>query len=141
MTKKIIFCLFLFFLMLGCSTDESEFNQNGSTDYYYETGNKFIFSGHQKIKSGDFVGATADFTKAIEELPDYAYAYGFRSWSKREAKDLQGALADINKALELKNDAHDFYMWRYEIYKAMGGNDNQMNADFEKAKELRENLE
>ncbi|MDD5021821.1 MAG: hypothetical protein PHR82_06820 [Endomicrobiaceae bacterium] len=136
MAKKLIFCLFLFFFMFGCSTDENNMDLNEGTDYYYETGNKFILSGHQKIKAGDFAGATEDFTKAIEELPEYAYAYGFRAFAKQQAGDLPGALIDINKAIEMKDSIGEFYIWRAGIYKDMG-DDNSMNINFEKAAELK----
>lgn len=116
--------LFLSFFLIGCGVEkeknEAEQVDGLSTDYYYEANNKFVDSGHMKMKEANYKGAVEEFTKAIEELPDYAYAYGFRAWAKLEAGDLDGALVDVNKAIELKNDAHDFYMWRARIYRAMG---------------------
>lgn len=135
MKKNLIMLVLLSFFLIGCGTEkeknEAEQFDGLATDYYYEANNKFIDSGHVKMKEGNYQGAVEDFTKAIEELPGYAYAYGFRAWAKLETEDLEGALIDINKALELKDDAHDFYIWRAQIYRAMG--DSQA-ADIDNSK-------
>lgn len=138
MYKKIACCLILFFSMFGCGnieTEEDEYAVN-NTDYYYETGNQFIFDGHQKIKAGDYLGAVKDFTRAMDELPGYAYLYGFRAWAKQKSKNYEGALADINKAIEMQSDIADFYKWRAEIYRDIG-EDDLMKEDFKKERELK----
>ncbi len=62
-----------------------EYLDNGSAKYYQE----------------DYIGAIADFTKAIELDPNYAMAYNNRGAAKDELKDYIGAIEDCNKAIEL----------------------------------------
>lgn len=140
MKKSLIMSVFLLFFLIGCGAEippgDEEKIHTDNTDYYYETNNKFIDDGHVQMKNGNYKEAVEYFTKAIEELPDYAYAYGFRGWAKFETGDLEGALIDVNKALELKNDVHDFYMWRARIYRAMGDSESA-DVDSSKAEELK----
>ena len=67
-------------------------------------------SGLEKAKRGDLQGAIADWTKAIEMYPQYAYAYYNRGRARRELGDLQNAIADYTKAVEINpNYAWAFY--------------------------------
>lgn len=61
----------------------------------------YYSSGQRKHNAGDFEGAIADFTKAIEEKPDYGEAYGFRGLSRLKSGDKAGACADWKKAEDL----------------------------------------
>ena len=66
--------------------------------------------GLEKAKRGDLQGAIADWTKAIEMYPQYAYAYYNRGRARRELGDLQKAIADYTKAVEINpNYAWAFY--------------------------------
>ena len=58
-------------------------------------------SGVDKYKQGDYQGAIADYTKAIEINPQDVGAYTNRGIAKNGLKDYQGAIADYNKALEI----------------------------------------
>ena len=51
--------------------------------------------------NGDFDGAIADYTRAIEIDPTYAAAYSNRGNAKQAKGDLDGAIADCNRAIEL----------------------------------------
>src|SRR5215470_4024011 len=51
--------------------------------------------------NGDFDGAIADYTRAIELDPKYAAAYSDRGNAKQAKGDLDGAIADCNRAIEL----------------------------------------
>ena len=56
---------------------------------------------------GDYVGAIADSTTAIElGHPEIYLAYYHRGFARRRTKDLSGAISDFTKALELK-PTHD----------------------------------
>ena len=58
-------------------------------------------SGIEKYEQGDYQGAIANFTKAIEiNSQDADYYYG-RGDSKFELKDFQGAVIDYTKAIEI----------------------------------------
>ncbi len=70
----------------------------GCSDF---AGNIAWRSAEQKFEKGDFKGAIADYTKAIEINPQYADAYNNRGAAKYSLKDTQGAIADYNKAIEI----------------------------------------
>jgi len=50
---------------------------------------------------GDFDGAIATSTRAIELDPKYSTAYTNRGLAKKNKGDLDGAIADCNRAIEL----------------------------------------
>ena len=58
-------------------------------------------SGVDKYEQGDYQGAIADYSKAIEINPEYAYAFLNRGNSKNKLGDHQGAIADYTKAIEI----------------------------------------
>jgi tetratricopeptide (TPR) repeat protein len=70
----------------------------------------YYLRGQLKQKTdGDFKGAIADYTKAIELKPDYAEAYFSRGYARKSQGDLGGAMGDYTKAIELKPD----FAWAY----------------------------
>jgi len=62
---------------------------------------KFLNTGEKKFESGDFPGAIADFTKAIEVNPQYQFAYYNRGNAEMYIMNYTNAIADYNKAIEL----------------------------------------
>ncbi len=83
--------------------------------------------------------AIADFERALELDPNYAWAYGSRGWAYYWFKDYQRAFADFNRSLELDpNDAFAYYRrgWAYDALK----NYQQAIADFNHAVELDPNF-
>ena len=61
-------------------------------------------SGVDKYKQGDYQGAIADFTKALEINPQYTNAYANRGVSKYFLGDLKGACDDWRKAADLGDE-------------------------------------
>ena len=59
------------------------------------------FNSGLKKESGDLQGAIADWSKAIEMYPQYAYAYYNRGLARRESGDLKKAIADYTKAIKI----------------------------------------
>jgi tetratricopeptide (TPR) repeat protein len=57
--------------------------------------------GLAKRKNGDYDGAIADFTKAIELDPGYAEAYYERGEAKRANLDYEDAIDDYTRAIEV----------------------------------------
>ena len=53
---------------------------------------------------GDYQGAIADFTKAIELDPQYTSAYLNRGIARELVNDLTGACSDWRKAVNLGNE-------------------------------------
>ena len=58
-------------------------------------------SGLEKYEQGDYLGAIADYSKAIEINPQDANAYSNRGVSKSDLKDYQGAISDYGKAIQI----------------------------------------
>ena len=58
--------------------------------------------GNVKFKQADYVGAIADYEKAIQLKNNYAEAYNNRGLAKHELGEHTAALADFDKAIQLK---------------------------------------
>ena len=54
-----------------------------------------------KRAKGDYDGAIADCTKAVELKPDYAGAYNNRGWSEFLKNDYDNAIRDATHAIQL----------------------------------------
>ena len=66
-----------------------------------------------KEKKGDYSGAIADYTKAIEINPTYYVdPYINRAGAKYELNDYSGAIDDLNRAIELSPKNKDAYFNR-----------------------------
>jgi tetratricopeptide (TPR) repeat protein len=80
--------------------------------------------GAAKKAKGDDAGALADFDKAVELDPDYAWAFAQRGHLKRLKGDLQGAIDDLMFAVKLDHD----YAWAHahlaEAFRLEGDHDN-----------------
>ena len=65
------------------------------------TAKEYFYSAYEKSTKGDYYGAIADYSKAIE-LDNYDYfAYCWRGNSKYNLKDYYGAIEDYTKTIEL----------------------------------------
>src|SRR6516225_8427500 len=85
--------------------------------------------------NGDFDGAIADYTRAIEIDPTYAAAYSNRGNAKQAKGDLDGAIADCNRAIEL--DPKDPMARKYRgVAKKEKGDLDGAIADYNRAIEL-----
>ncbi len=72
-----------------------------------QTAEEYFNKGFSKYNLKDYSGAIADFNKAIQLKPDYAFAYYSRGYSKHYLKDKIGACTDWSKAGELgSSDAY-----------------------------------
>ena len=67
-----------------------------------QTADEYFYRAYSKDNLKDYKGAVADYTKAIEINPNYAYAYYNRGIAKDELKDYKGAIADYTKAIEIR---------------------------------------
>ena len=96
----------------------------------------FYNSGLSKQRNGDFAGAIADFTKAIEIKHDYERAYRARGPLNEAKGDLDGAMADYTKAIEISPDNVSALNSRALLKRRKGDLSGAM-ADFNKAIELK----
>ena len=80
--------------------------------------------------SGDIDAAIADFTAAIEEVPDGAYAYYKRGCCYEMKGDRKKALENYNLGLEMTEDYPYLYLMRGELL-LLEGNKTEADADFE----------
>ena len=80
----------------------SQEKQSVSADTYFLWGNA-------KYKLGNYVGAIADYTKAIRLKPNYATAYNNRGLAKFRLERYIAAVVDFDIAIRLKPDYVDAY--------------------------------
>ena len=70
---------------------------------------QYFNQGVEKYKAGNYRGAIAAWSKAIEINPRDADAYYNRGIAKRKLNDYQGAIVDYNKAIEINpQDAYAY---------------------------------
>jgi len=84
----------------------------GNDYFYYNRGIK-------KYDRGDYYGAIADYTKAIEINSRDADAFFNRGLAKEDLKDYYGAIADYTKAIEISPKA-DAYLNRSLLKEKIG---------------------
>src|SRR5688572_4179156 len=65
--------------------------------------------GNARTDKGDWDGAIADHTRAIELNSKYAEAYYGRGYARREKGELSGAIADYSKVIELSPKSPNGY--------------------------------
>ena len=71
---------------------------------------QYLNRARNRYNSGDYYGAIADYTKAIELAPNNEIGYSIRGVAKFHLEDYYGAIADYTKAIELDpNDAEIYY--------------------------------
>jgi tetratricopeptide (TPR) repeat protein len=91
--------------------------------------------GVAKRRKGDYDGAIADCSKAIELDPKYAFAYNSRGAAKDHKGDYDGAIADFSKAIEFDPKYANAYNNRGDAEDHKGDYDGAI-ADYGKAIEL-----
>ena len=69
----------------------------------------YFLWGNAKYKLGNYVGAIADYTKAIRLKPNYATAYNNRGLAKFRLERYIAAVVDFDIAIRLKPDDADAY--------------------------------
>ena len=89
-------------------------------------------AGNPKEKNEKHQQAIKSFTEAINLMPQFAEAYGTRSFISRIEGDFDNAVADATKAIELNPRSAVAYTQRGSIYRAKGEL-NKAIDDFTKA--------
>lgn len=84
--------------------------------------NDLLQQGGEKYKKGDYQGAIADYTKALQLNPKSAQAYNYRGNARLNLRDKQGAIDDYNQAIKLAPKSADAYNNRGDGRSALGDN-------------------
>jgi tetratricopeptide (TPR) repeat protein len=92
--------------------------------------------GVELNKKGDFKGAIALYTKALEQKKDSADLYFVRGRAYTQDEQYEKGLADLTKAVTLKPEYAEAYNHRGAIYVGLGKKDLAI-ADFKKSCELK----
>ncbi|HPI19634.1 MAG TPA: tetratricopeptide repeat protein, partial [Candidatus Kapabacteria bacterium] len=118
--KSIIFILFLL----------SFFNQ--------EEVDKIFHEGVIKLTTKDYKGAIENFTKVLEQNPNYYRAFEMRSLSKSNLGDFKAAISDMDTLIARYPDESGHYETR-AYYKRNSGDFTGAIEDYTKAIELYKN--
>ena len=99
-------------------------------------GGYYLTRAGAKGKSHDYIGAIADYTAAIERMPeDKDSIYIFRADMKEKNGDFDGAIADYTQAIEISPKDADTYR-RRGLAKQKKGDAQGAAADLARAKQL-----
>ena len=91
---------------------------------------EYVRRGDYYRLTGDLDSAIADFSAAIEDVPDEAFAYYKRGWCFEMKGDRKKAMDDYNLGLEMTEDYPYLYLMRGELL-LLEGNKAEAEADFE----------
>ena len=101
-----------------------------------ELARTYIYRGAARSwKKGDFDGAIADYTRAIELDSECAEAYNYRGFAHLNNGDIDKAIADYTEAIDIDQELTEAYKDRATAYLANSDFDNAIN-DYTKAVQL-----
>lgn len=80
----------------------------------------FYVRGLSRFDKGDFSGAIADFTQAIQNQANYSEAFFYRGLAYFEQNKFAESMADYNRAIEINPGYVDAYYNRALVRAAMG---------------------
>lgn len=122
--KKLLMLLLSALTMISCST---------------LTADEYKNRGKEKLQLEDFIGAIADYNKAIEIDPQDANAYYNRGVAKICLGDYSGAITDCNTTIEIDPKFGDAYLTRGSAKIQLGQKDSGC-LDYSKSCKLNDGL-
>ena len=122
-------------IVTGAVITSAGFMLAASEKAYAENAEFYYKRAINKAEEGDFYGAIADYSKAIEINPRYSKAYNNRGNAKRSLKDYDGAIADYSKTIEINPNNGSAYKNR-GIAKELIGDLKGACADWRRASAL-----
>ena len=90
-----------------------------------------VTRGDIYLKAGRLDEAIGDYTAAIEDIPNGAYAYYKRGWCHEMMGNREKAMEDYNTGLEMTKDYPYLYLMRGELL-LLEGKKTEADADFER---------
>ncbi len=105
------------------------------TKGYCQSADEYLHNGNEKSRANNYLGAIADYNKAIEANPNCYEAYNNRGFQKYKLKDDTGAMADFNKAIEINPGFSMAYLNRGKSNSRQGNYEGAV-ADYTKAIEI-----
>lgn len=101
-----------------------------------QTASTYVTSGLEKYRLGDYDGAIADYSKALDLNSSYIGAYNNRGLAKSKQGNFDGAIADYSQAIKMKPTFTDAYFNRGAA-EFLQGNFDAAIADFTKTISLK----
>ena len=86
----------------------------------------YMYRGIAKIQLGDFEGAEADGTEAINRNPFLPEAYYARGFSRMRTGNYKGASDDFSKAIEFSPTSQHLILSRIDAYERMDKHDEAL---------------
>jgi tetratricopeptide (TPR) repeat protein len=93
----------------------------------------FYVEGNGKYEKGDYRGAVASYTKAIEINAEYVEAYNNRGIAYSNLGDTQKAILDFNRAIEINPQLAKVYYNRGVVYRSELADYQKAILDFNQA--------
>jgi len=97
---------------------------------------RWMISGNQKLRNGDYDGAIADFSRAISLEPSNSGYYLIRANAKERKRDYAGAIADYTRAIEFEREDKDVLYFTRAGAKELTGDLDGAIADYTRAIEI-----
>ncbi len=93
---------------------------------------KYFNSGIKRLEQGNYRGAIADFTKAIQINPKLVAAYYNRAIARHQLQNYQRAIADFTKVIQINPNYADAYYNR-DVARGFSGDEAAGMTDLQKA--------
>jgi len=97
-----------------------------------QTADEYFYRANEKQAMKDYYGAIEDYTKAINNNPNFVNAYYNRGISKGKLEDKEGAIEDYTKAITIEPNDVSAYNNRGNLKRKLGDYYGSI-ADFTKA--------
>jgi tetratricopeptide (TPR) repeat protein len=96
----------------------------------------FFIQGEEKSNKGDYQGAVAAYTQAIQLNPNYSQAYNNRAAARYQQKEYKGAIEDLSQVLRINPNNSLAYFNRAKSRSKLG---DEQGASEDRNKGLRVN--
>ena len=110
---------------------------NFGVNSFGQSAEEYHDKGLLKSKSKDYLGAIADYSKAIAKKPNFFEAYNSRGNAKNSLHDANGAILDLNKSIAL-NPNYGIAYYNRGVAKFNLNQKKSACLDWNKAQELGE---